>query len=70
MFRRPSNLSHHDAVRQLYIDIDVSKEFGFGTMLYHRSDGDAVGPKGAKPILFLSKMLTDTERNYWSTEDR
>ena len=35
VFASPTMLHHHDPARQLYVDLDVSKEFGFGAHIYH-----------------------------------
>ena len=71
---RPSLLVHFDSDRVLWIDLDASKEFGFGVMLFHVKK-DAVIPPGKwptrsqiEPIMFLSRLLTTAERNYWPTE--
>ena len=42
--------------------MDASKEFGFGACVYHLIDGKV------KPILFLSRLLTEAERSYWLIE--
>jgi hypothetical protein len=71
-FARPTFLAHHDPTRQLYIDIDASKAHGFGVMMYHvHGNPDLVkdiNRQDIQPILFLSKLLNDAERNYWPTE--
>ena len=67
-FRRHTFLIHFNPARQLYINIDASKEHGFGAMIYHLKSGDRAKPTAIKPILFLSKCLTATEANYWPTE--
>ena len=82
---KPSYLSHFNPHWTLYIDIDASKDFGFGVVIYHDwaqaaasdSASDASATTGytttqkrtrIRPIMFLSKLLTDAERNYWPTE--
>ena len=62
LLSRPTTLVHFDSKRHLYIDMDASKEFGFGACVYHLIDGKV------KPILFLSRLLTEAERSYWPTE--
>ena len=68
----PSFLSHFDCASTLYIDLDASKVFGFGAMVYHVSGhvGEGEYPKRAqvKPVLFLSRLLKDAETRYWPTE--
>ena len=74
MFARLTTLIHHDPKRRLYIDLDASKEFGFGAMAYHnkrRVDNEATEPPKKteiEPILFLSKLLNEAEVRYWPTE--
>ena len=38
IFASPTMLHHHDPKRQLYVDLDASKEFGFGAHVYHSKD--------------------------------
>lgn len=71
---RPTMLVHHNPDRVLWIDLDASKEFGFGAVGFHAVTEDAL-PQGKwptstsmQPILFLSRLLTTAERNYWPTE--
>jgi hypothetical protein len=67
-------LVHFDGSRILWIDLDASKEFGFGAMVYHVKDDDTrdltkYPPKTAiQPILFLSRLLSSAETRYWPTE--
>ena len=74
---RPSLLIHFDDDRVLWVDLDASREWGFGVQIFHvRKDYVAEGkgkgkwpPRTAiEPIMFLSRMLTAAERNYWPTE--
>ena len=62
LLSRPTTLVHFDSKQDLHIDMDASKEFGFGACIYH-----LVGGK-VRPILFLSRLLTSAERSYWPTE--
>lgn len=71
---QPSTLVHHDLDKILWIDLDTSKEFGFGAVVFHTSTGENL-PQGrwpssglVKPILFLSRLPTAAEKNYWPTE--
>ena len=67
--------------RQLYVDLDASKEFGFGAHVYHSSEDkesrlsipansgiSSPKQKSQQPILFLSRLLTNAETRYWPTE--
>ena len=70
---RPSMLVHFDAAKTLWIDLDASKEFGFGAVVFHVKDESTQEGKWPtrntmQPILFLSRLLTSAERNYWPTE--
>ena len=73
---RPSLLVHHDPERILWMDLDASREWGFGVQVFHVKK-DLVIPEGSgkwpprntiEPIMFLSRMLTAAEKNYWPTE--
>ena len=67
-------LVHFSSERQLWVDFDASKEFGFGAIVFHIKTGYKLPlgkwpPRTAvEPIMFLSRLLTDAERNYWPTE--
>lgn len=67
-FKRHTFLTHFNPERQLYIDIDASKERGFGAMVYHLKNRDRARPIAIEPILFLSKCLSLAESRYWPTE--
>lgn len=69
----PSYLVHVDASRQLFIDLDASKEFGIGAMLYYVKeqylvDGQYPPRHAIEPVLFLSRLINDAESRYWPTE--
>ena len=92
LLSQPSYLIHFNPYWVLYIDIDASKDFGFGVVIYHgweeASAGSADSMKAEnssstrvatgyttttkrskiRPIMFLSRLLTEAERNYWPTE--
>ena len=70
LFSSPTILHHHDEKRVLYIDLDASKEFGFGAHIYHSKEDSPDPPKqkSQQSILFLSRLLTDAETRYWPTE--
>lgn len=45
-FARSTTLAHFDKTQRLYLDLDVSKENGFGTMIYHsKRNPDSSGSK-------------------------
>lgn len=64
-------LHHFNPDRQLYIDLDGSKRYGFGAMIYHvKGDPqESSFPRtDIEPIMFLSKLLNPAELRYWPTE--
>ena len=72
-FSKPTFLVHHDPEKQLYVDVDASKQRGFGVMMYHstREPSDLHIPPpsdSVQPIMFLSKCLSTAEKKYWPTE--
>lgn len=74
-FGGPKFLIHFDPSRQLYIDLDASKQRGFGVIVYHlrniavaNGEEHTATPGRLQPILFLSKLLTTAESRYWPTE--
>ena len=69
-FSRPTFLVHFDPDRQLFIDLDASKAWGFAAIVYHvKKDAvEGFNRTDVQPILFLSKMLNQAEANYWPTE--
>ena len=94
LLSKPSYLIHFNPYWTLYIDIDASKDFGFGVVVYHdwaeasatvEISAASLNPSSGasttsgftktstkrtniRPIMFLSRLLTDAERNYWPTE--
>lgn len=69
----PVTLVHYSSERVLWIDLDASKKFGFGVIVFHTAEDykiDTAWPPrtSIQPIMFLSCLLTDAERNYWPTE--
>ena len=70
---QPSFLVHFDDKRVLYINLDASKDFGFGAIVYHIigsiKEGETYPRRSQiRPILFLSRLLKDAETRYWPTE--
>ena len=67
----PSFLYYFDDTADLYIDLDASKAYGFGAMVYHlKGELKTTYPTVSqiKPVLFLSRLLKDAETRYWPTE--
>ena len=69
-FESPRFLIHFNEDRKLFIDLDTSKAWGFTAMIYHvKGDSDQYKSRtDVQPIMFLSKMLSSAENNYWPTE--
>jgi hypothetical protein len=65
-------LTHVDVEKQLYEDVDVSKEFEIDVMIYHLKNETFFTTYSSRSnillILFLSRQLKSTEKNYWSIE--
>lgn len=65
---------HHDLQKILWIDLDASKEFGFGAIVFHTTANETLperrwpSPTSVQPVFFFSRLLTPAERNYWLTE--
>lgn len=72
VFRSPVFLVYYDPARRLHIDLDSSKSWGFAAIVYYvKGDPEInvlVARTSVEPILFLSKLLNNAERNYWPTE--
>ncbi|KAJ5232494.1 hypothetical protein N7468_005450 [Penicillium chermesinum] len=74
-FTKAPWLAHHDPHRRLYADLDASKEQGHGVVLFHikaeYDHKDLAKPPpftAVQPIMFLSRLLSTAEKNYWPTE--
>ena len=51
------------------MNLNASKAFGFGAVLYHSKDDEfSLKKTSIEPVLFLSRLLTDAETRYWSTK--
>ena len=65
---------HHNPKKILWIDLDASKEFGFGAIVFYTASDEAIlegrwpSASAIQPIFFFFRPLTSAERNYWSTE--
>lgn len=80
----PLHLAHQNPDLPLLIDLDASKDRGYGVMLYHlklsetwtqqlqaNATAEALITRPSSdicPVLFLSKELNSAERNYHATE--
>ena len=67
-------LVHHNPGKILWIDLDAAKEFEFRAIVFHTASNEALlegrwpSTTSVQPILFLSRLFTSAERNYWPTE--
>lgn len=59
----PTTLAYPDFERPFLLYVDGSQERGFGVALHQIGDDNV-----ERPILYLSKTLSPSERLYWSTE--
>lgn len=65
-----STLVYHNPDKVFWIDLDASKEFGFGAIIFHTISNEAIPEERwpyatiIQPIYFLSKFLAPVERNY------
>ena len=62
VFASVTMLHHHNLSRQMYVDLDASKEFGFGAHVYHVKEDD--------PTLSLSEASEGTVRKASTAETR
>ena len=71
---QPSTLVHHNPEKIFWIDLEASKEFGFGAIIFHTAANETLSERrwpsttSVQPVLFLSRLLTPVKRNYWPTE--
>ena len=56
VFASPTMLHHHNPARQLYIDLDASKEFGFGAHVYHTKQDELLKPSASEPSEAQSRL--------------
>ena len=70
-FSKFSWLTHFDISKQLYADIDASKN-DFDVMIYHvknnSENGKFFDKQQIESILFFLKLFTEAESKYWSTK--
>ena len=72
LLSQPSFLVHVNTQRQLFINLNASKEFGIEAMLYYvkkpflkNLKPDTFPPRHAiEPVLFLSRLITPAESRY------
>ena len=80
LFARLSIFSHFNFKHQLYIDLDVLKEFSFNIHIYYAkmnltktssnntAESNISEQNKTEFILFLSQLLSDAETQYWFIE--
>lgn len=65
-----STLVHHNPDNILWIDLDTSKEFGFGAVVFHTTADETLSDKcwpsssSVQPILFFARLLNAAKKNY------
>lgn len=71
---RLSTFVHHNLEKVLWLDLDTSKEFGLGAIVFHMEANKALSEArwlfttSVQPVVFFFRLLTLAERNYWPTE--
>ena len=69
VFSRPFYFVHYDLNRLLHIDVNASKQWGFGTIVYHVKINKKTFFKNyVEFILFFNRCLTDVKIRYWFIE--
>ena len=69
-----SILYHFNSHKELWIDLDTFKEFEIDVVVFHFKDDVTIDKKkwssrtSILSVLFFSRQLITTERNYWSIE--
>ncbi len=73
-FSRARWLTHYKKIRQLYANVNASRK-NIDVMIYHlkknineKFKNDSFSKRNVESILFLSKILSRAEINYWSIE--
>jgi hypothetical protein len=73
-FSRARWLTHYNKIRQLYVDVNVSKK-EFEVIIYHLKEEidekflkESSSKRDIESILFLSKTLFSAKSRYWSTK--
>ena len=69
LFAQSIFLTHFNSDKCFYIDVDASKQYGFEVVIYHIDRDPSADAEFSHHkihlILFLSKLLTPAECNYW-----
>ncbi len=71
LFSQSIILMHFLSKQQLYIDLNVFKEFSFEVHVYYTkefAEDSTSKEKFMKSVLFLSRLLQDVKMQYWLTE--
>ena len=73
LFSKFFYLIHHDSKRQIYVNLNVNKEFEIDVVVYHiKKDFIKLNEYSVKSfiqsIMFLFKLLNSIETRYWSIE--
>lgn len=71
---QPSTLIHHNFEKTLWIDLDASKNFVFGAIVFHTTSNEVISEGSwpsvfkIQPMLFFYRLLIPVKRNYWLTK--
>ncbi|RWA03570.1 hypothetical protein EKO27_g11536 [Xylaria grammica] len=71
---KETSVHHHDPDRRLFLQVDGSKERGFGAMVFHLQPnaewhpGKVMSSTDVQPVMFLSRSLTHPELRYGPSE--
>ena len=74
LFTKLIFLCHFDSSWQLYINVNVFKQYEFDAVIYHIESNSIMNSSGKaaefphqkiQSIFFLNKLLTSAEKNYW-----
>ena len=68
LFMKSIFLCHFNSEQHLYINVNLFKQYGFDTIIYYVDDNlnnNEFFWQKIQSILFLSKLLTSAEWNYW-----
>jgi hypothetical protein len=67
VFKNSQFLTHFNLIRQFFINVNVFKD-DFEIFVYHLRRENIAKLIAIESIVFLSKILTQVEKLYWSTE--
>lgn len=69
-----STFIYYNPNKTLWIDLDISKKFGFGAVVFYTAVDEILPNKCwlssnfIQTIFFFSRLFITAEKNYWPTE--